>query len=140
MKMFRHSRFVAAFVALLSMLFMQLAVASYACPGLNMSMGGHANEMTAEVSASSSVMTNCHGMDRAQPQLCHIHAQGEQNKQSLDKSQSSSDVQPFVAVGLAFSLYAADVSTHRLSMQPEALPLTRSTSPPITIRNCCFRI
>jgi hypothetical protein len=138
MKMSRQSRFVAAFVALFSMLFMQLAVASYACPGLN--MGGHANDMAAKVGASSPAMTNCEGMDRAQLQLCHVHAQGEQSKQSLDKPQSSPDVPPFVAVGLSFSLYVADVSAHRPSMQPEVLSLTRSTSPPIAIRNCCFRI
>jgi hypothetical protein len=59
-----HRR-VAAFFVVLSLLFSQLALASYVCPG------------AAELDAMAEMMAAgepCEGMDSAQPVLCHQHA------------------------------------------------------------------
>ena len=58
-------RCTTAFLVVLSLLFSQLALASYACPG--------------EAAPASAAMTmaageSCEGMDTAQPVLCHQHA------------------------------------------------------------------
>lgn len=135
MKLSHPSRFVAAFVALFSMLFMQLAVASYACPGL--AMGGGNDMMSAVVAMPT--MTDCEGMDQSQPALCHAHAQDQQSKQSLDKTQLP-DIQPFMAVGLVLASYSVELATGPLPPQPESAFLARSTAPPLAIRHCCFRI
>lgn len=131
----RQFRFVAALIALFGMLFMQIAVASYACPGLQMGQGGEAVAMSSD--AADQGMTGCQGMDKAQPNLCHAHDQV--GHQSLDKPELP-QVQPFVAVGLA-----VPIDTIVLAYLPDATPtetarLTHATAPPLSIRNCCFRI
>ena len=58
----RARRFTIAFVAMLSLLFSQFALASYVCPG------------QADPDAMSRTMTAgmpCDSMDQAQPSLCH---------------------------------------------------------------------
>src|SRR5690242_9439315 len=54
-----------AFVSLLSLLFSQLATASYVCPK-------HAD--MASMAAMMASGQPCHGMDKQQPALCHEHA------------------------------------------------------------------
>ena len=127
-------RFVAALIALFSMLFMQLAVASYACPNMRMGQQGAATAMSADTSAMSA---DCKGMDMEQPSLCH--AQDQVGNQSLDKPQLPS-VQPFVSVGLVQAITIFDVFYAPFPSQPRPLYLTRATAPPLAIRNCCFRI
>jgi len=63
--MARHSvhRLTTAFFVVLSLLFSQLALASYVCPGRS----------DAEAMAAGAP---CEGMDQAQPTLCHQHAAG----------------------------------------------------------------
>lgn len=135
MKTSRFSRFLTAIVAMLSMLYMQFAVASYVCPGMPAGSNGSA----ASAQAVMADMPNCQGMDAARPALCHLYAHGEPSKQSLDKTPTA-DVPPFVPAALVLDLqFFAAVSI------PEAKPyppvaLTRSTAPPVAIRNCCFRI
>src|SRR5437899_6236970 len=98
MKLSRPSRFVAALIALVSMLFMQLAVAGYACPGLETGQVSESVAMSADAgSQSMQSMPGCAGMDAAQPGLCHAHAQV--GNQSLDKAELP-HVQPFVAAAL----------------------------------------
>jgi hypothetical protein len=138
MKISRPSRVVAAFIALISMLFMQFAVASYACPGMSMG-AGNVNMTAMSVGVDSSGMLNCDGMDKNQPSLCHAHAQDQQSKQSLDKPQSP-DVQPFTAIGLVLAVFTIDFAADTLPTQPESLLLARSNAPPIAILHCCFRI
>lgn len=58
-------RCLTAFVALVAMLFAQLAVAGYVCPG------------QADAAAMAQMMASgqpCEGMDADQPVLCHQHA------------------------------------------------------------------
>lgn len=65
--MFRRPfhRCMTAFAVVLALLFSQLALASYVCPG------------AADAAAMAEMMTAgeaCDGMDSAQPVLCHQHA------------------------------------------------------------------
>lgn len=135
MNSFRQSRFVAALIALFSMLFMQLAVASYACPGLKMGQDSKAVAMVADTANQN--MSGCTGMDMEQPGLCHAHDHA--GNQSLDKPELP-QVQPFMAVGLTLTLIPIEIAYRPLVSHPEDLLLTRATAPPLSIRNCCFRI
>jgi len=67
--MFRRSvhRVTTTFFVVLSLLFSQLALASYVCPGQ-----GDAEAMAAVMAAGEP----CEGMDQAQPTLCHQHSTG----------------------------------------------------------------
>lgn len=129
------SRVLTAIVVIFSMLFMQLAVASYVCPGMPTGSQSHAT-LASTVMAD---MPDCDGMDLTQPTLCHTFSHGEQNKQSVDKS-SSPDVQPFVPVLLLSDLGVFDVAAVPNTTPPSPIALTRITAPPIAIRHCCFRI
>lgn len=131
----RQFRFVAALITLFSMLFMQLAVASYACPRMMM----EASDGTIAMSNDSTDqgMVGCRGMDETQSSLCHAHDQV--GNQSLDKPDLP-QVQAFLAVGLALPLIPIDVTYRPPSTLLEAVHLARSTAPPLAIRNCCFRI
>lgn len=129
MTLSRPSRFLAALVTLFCLLFTQLAVAAYACPG--------AGAMTAAASGAS--MPDCTDMEMPQsPQsmLCAAHC--EAGHQSLD-TPGAPHVQPFVAGALAVVL-SGDSGRYAPVTAPQADSLTRSTAPPLTIRNCCFRI
>ncbi|MET3107640.1 hypothetical protein AAKU67_001916 [Oxalobacteraceae bacterium GrIS 2.11] len=127
MKTLTSFRVSVACLALFSMLFMQLAVAAYACP---MMMGN-------AISASS--MANCDGMDAEQSALCHLHATGDNAKQSSDKPELP-QVQPFVPAGLMLAIQVVDVTESSSQTRPVSLSLIRSTAPPISILHCCFRI
>lgn len=131
MNHFRQFRFLAALTALFCMLFMQLAVASCACPNTRMAPDG--------ASAALSQMSGCMDMDMdmAQPGLCH--AQDQAGKQSLDKAELP-QVQPFVAAVLMPASIFIDATYPPLPVQAQASLLTRAPAPPLSIRNCCFRI
>lgn len=135
MKPSRSTRFLTAVLAIFSMLYMQLAMASYVCPG--MTMGSQA--AMASPHAMAADMSDCEGMDRSQPTLCHLDAHGDSPTQSLDKTPPP-DVPPFVPAALIADLQFLDVVP-----VPDARPylpivLMRTTAPPIAIRNCCFRV
>lgn len=118
--------------ALVSLLFMQLAVARYACPGTA--------SKAAEISAMTEAGMPCAysmamNMDDAQPNLCHAHCQVGQ--QSADKYQTPSppaiDTLPAdLTLQVAIPLFAL------APLQPPHL--LRTTAPPLAIRNCCFRL
>jgi hypothetical protein len=123
MKFRRTSRIVAAVVALFGMLFMQLAVASYACPSAGKPVASGAQ---------------CAGMDPAQPSLCKAKAINLAAKQSLDKPDLP-PVLPFVAADLVGTVVAdawAPESTEGAAAPPS---LARSLSPPHPIEHCCLR-
>ena len=61
----RFHRLAAAFFVVWSLLYSQLALASYACPGQ-----ADAQAMAAMMDAG----VPCQGMDQQQPALCHEHA------------------------------------------------------------------
>jgi hypothetical protein len=134
MKTSRSTRLVTAIVALLSMLYMQLAVASYVCPGVP----AGSNDSAVPAQAAMIDMPNCQGMDAVQPQLCDLHAHGEPAKQSLDNP--ASDVPPFVPGALMLQLQLFDAVAIPDAASHRPIALARTTAPPVAIRNCCFRI
>jgi len=134
MKLSRPSRLFTALIVLVSMLFMQLAVAGYACPSFNLGQIGESGSMSMDDDQS---MPGCAGADKAQPSLCHANDQA--GNQSLDKP-SMPHVQPFMAAALTLVFRNIEITGNSIEIQPNALLLARSTAPPLSIRNCCFRI
>ncbi len=135
MKISYFKRLRTAIVAIFSMLFMQLAVASYACPGM---LAGSSMEVSAADTMMED-MPNCDGMDPEQSTLCHVYAVGEPAKQSLE-TPPAPVVPPFVPVELVLNLAIFDVIVQPSRPAYPPIALTRTSSPPIAIRNCCFRI
>lgn len=131
MKLSRPSRFFAVLLAVVSVLFSQLAMAAYACPGLST---GQAMVMAAE---PDHVMPDCEQMDSAQPALCHAHVQA--GDQTLDKPPSP-NVSPTVAVLLIPAMNELHLAFSPVVSCTDVAALRRSSDPPLSIRNCCFRI
>ena len=125
-----------ALVALFSMLFMQFAVAAYACRAL---MGGPESSVDAVMAA----MPDCDQVhspspaDAHSPALCHAHCQDV--KSALDKPEAAV-VAPALSVvsAILVPLQAVVVMTPGAADRDSLL--LRITSPPISIRHCCFRI
>lgn len=125
----RTVRLVAAIITMFSLLFAQLAVAAYECPELTVS--------SMSVKAAQDAMPGCTDMDMARPNLCQAHCANAH--QSLD-APAAPHIGAFVSCGLVAILAEAD---ELFSMAPPAAGsalLTRTTSPPMAIRHCCFRI
>lgn len=133
MRLSRPPRIFAALIALFSMLFMQLAVAAYACPAQEII---HAVEM-ADMMHAMPEMSDCTETDLEQPHLCHADAQS--GHQSLDKP-SVPDFVPFAPDVLAAAFYFITLDNRPLINWDSPPSLAKSTAPPIAIRNCCFRI
>jgi hypothetical protein len=132
MKLTRSNRLVTVLVTLFSLLYMQLAVAAYACPELSPRRAA-----AVMVDADGVPMANCHGMDKQNPSLCHAH--GEVGKQALDRA-APPVVQPFVATGFVIALADAEQPIRAGFALPTAFLMAASTAPPISILHCCFRI
>lgn len=135
MRFSRPSRVIAALIALLSMLFMQLAVAAYACPTLDRGISQETMEVVMDMGTDT--MTPCHEMDKKQPSLCHASEQA--GKQSLDKPHSL-PVALFVPITLFGTLHPVAVPNLSADQWQDPFSLVRSTAPPLSIQNCCFRI
>lgn len=132
MKLSRPSRLIAALIVLISMLFMQLAVAGYACPAFKIGQVSESMSMDGD-----QAIAGCEGIDKSQPSLCH--AQDQAGNQSLDKP-SMPHVQPFMAAALTLVFRNIETVDHSADTQPNSVLLARTTAPPLSIRNCCFRI
>ncbi len=126
--MFRNSRrrlFTVLF-ALASLLFAQLALASYVCPG--------SGSKVVEASMPCAELMSM-AMDEEQPNLCQAHCQASQQK--ADTYQT-----PVLA---SLPADGADYLSTRILASASGVPLQapllrRTTAPPLAIRNCCFRI
>jgi hypothetical protein len=123
---------VAALVALFGLLFMQLAVAAYACPKLS-----PVQQQPAMLDASGQPMKDCAELDKQSPSLCQ--ADSRQAPQSSD-TPTPPAVQPFAAAGLFAHVVTADELIPPGFMFPAAFLHASSTAPPIAIRHCCFRL
>lgn len=128
MKLSRPQRLITALIMLFSLLFAQLAVAAYACPV-------EASSPKPMVSSMAN-MPGCTGMDMAKPALCGAHC--DKVHQSAD-TPSAPAVPAFVPCSLELVLPRMDRVAALPSAATEALPLTRTTAPPLAIRHCCFR-
>lgn len=132
MRYSRRTRFVAALAALFSLLFMQLAMAAYACPKLS-----PVQQQSTMLDASGQPMKDCPELDKQSPSLCQ--ADNHRAPQSADTS-SPPSIQPFVPTGLIVHVVAADELIPLGFTIPAAFLHASSTAPPIAIRNCCFRL
>lgn len=136
MRFTRTFRLVAALVALIGVLFTQLAVAAYVCPA------GQISQTLEAVAAAQAVhdhrnMSGCDEAAMGQPTLCK--AQTQVGNQSLDKPPLP-DVSPFLAAVLVASVVHDNHDAPYSSPQTAGVLLTRTTAPPLAIQNCCFRI
>lgn len=129
MKLPRTVRLVAAIITMFSLLFAQLAVAAYECPDLTVS------SMSAK--AAQDAMPGCTDMDMAQPGLCQAHCVN--GHQSLD-TPATPHIPAFVSCGLVAILAEANDVLPAAPPLASSTLLTRTTSPPLAIRHCCFRI
>ena len=126
----RRHRLIAVLFALFSLLFMQLAVAGYSCP-----IGAKASEVAAMAEAGLPCAGDMAAVDAEQPGLCHAHCQSAQ--QTVEKAQSPA---PAAAVATGFTYTIEPVRLSPPAHPAQAPSLLRTTAPPITVRNCCFRI
>lgn len=134
MKLTRPSRVIAALLVLASMLFMQLAVAGYACPSFNAAPPDESMSMSKD---NNQAMIRCGGSDKSQPSLCLT--QDQSGNQSLDKPMTPHTF-PLLRAALTLVVQNIEFVGGIAVEQPNTRPLTRSTAPPLSIRNCCFRI
>lgn len=136
MKLSRQSRIAAALIVLMSILFAQIAVAAYACPSTQLTQAVAAiQEQHASTDPAHS--PDCEETDSDSPVLCHAH--GQVGTQSLDKPPVP-NVSPFAAVTLLAAIIQVDKLPYDGPYENDPLILHRATSPPLSIRNCCFRI
>ncbi len=133
MKPSRSTRFVAAVIAVISLLFTQLALASYVCPDETTP-----ERMTmAAVDNGMSDMDHCTGMDKAQPSICHAH--NHSSPQSLNKPDLPT-VLPYLLIGPALSVVLLNDGEAPPDVFAAIPSLSRATEPTLAIRHCCFRI
>ncbi|RZI40325.1 hypothetical protein EGT07_23560 [Herbaspirillum sp. HC18] len=132
MKPSRTTRLVAAVIAVISLLFTQLALASYVCPGMAVP-----ESMTVAVDDGMAGMDHCSDMDMAQPGLCHAY--GHAGQQSLDKPDLP-QVPPFHAIGPALTVVVLEAATPPPTAVAAMPSLAHATAPPLAIRHCCLRI
>lgn len=135
MKLSFSTKIIAVLLAISSMLFMQLALAAYVCPGMAQSGG----MMMASSSNMDMEMPDCDGMDTEQTALCHAHAQDQSRKQTLDKADLPL-VAPFVASQIVQTLLPAPVFSPAHSSRYATQTPSPATAPPLIILHCCFRI
>lgn len=128
----RRTRLTTALFALISLLFMQLAVASYACPGARSTVAAISEMAEAGMPCAQSMTVN---MDEEQPNLCQAHCQAGQ--QVADKTQ--------LPAPLAITTLPPDFTLPVIALVYQGAPLQaphlmRTTAPPVSIRHCCFRL
>lgn len=126
----RRHRLITVFFAMVSLVFMQMAVAGYACP-----IDSKVSEVAAMAEAGMPCAGDMLSMDTDQAALCHAHCQSAQ--QTADKVQVPMPVGVMVT-GFSYTIEPTLVSA--LSRPAQAPLLLRSTAPPLAVRNCCFRI
>lgn len=133
MKVSRHSRFITALVALVSLLFMQFATAAYACPDLQLGKAHMATSVADWLDVDA--MPGCAKIDRKLANLCKAHC--DVASQSVDTSPHGvieAPVMPLVAVVAATDIHRPTKPTCQSSL------LTRTTAPPLSQRFCVLRI
>jgi hypothetical protein len=125
----RRTRLITLFIAVCAILFGQLALAGYRCPGVAKAV---------EVARMAEAGMPCaqsmsRAMDDESPGLCHAHCQASQ--QSADTYQVPAMATP-LQPGAVFLLDAGLVRPPAVRADPPR----PNASPPLAILNCCFRI
>ncbi|GAB3478642.1 hypothetical protein [Polaromonas eurypsychrophila] len=128
----RRQRFVTVLFALMSLLFMQLAVAAYACPaGSLMQQTGMAENSAMPCAESMTAFVT----DNEQPSLCAAHCKADQ--QSADTNPSPGLTAP--------AMLSSDYALLRLNLPSLVAPLEapllmRNHARSVAVRHCCFRL
>lgn len=120
-------RLTTTFFVVLSLLFSQLALASYVCPGQ-----GDAEAMAAMMVAGQP----CEGMDQVQPTLCHQHSAG--TVQSFEAIKLPAASQPVVVQVLELPLVLDAGEAVALSMA--ATPVARPPPDPLFLSTRRLRV
>jgi hypothetical protein len=127
----RRYRIVTVLLALASLLFMQVAMASYSCEA-GLDPVGNASVMAAMAQTD---MPCDEAMNADHSNLCHAHCKAD--PQTADKYQVPA--MPSLAdLASDFPLPLATPAPVGALLQ--APLLRRTTAPPLAVRNCCFRI
>lgn len=128
----RRFRLIAVLFALISLLFMQLAVAGYVCPATEAKVAREASMADSSMPCVESMLLSS---DDAQPNLCKAHCQADQ--QTADRY----ELPPLVALGAVPADFTLAHKAASLSGAPLQTPhLMRTTAPPVAIIHCCFRL
>jgi hypothetical protein len=124
-----RSRRFAAHLALVAVLFSQLAVSAFACPGM---------DGMAQAAAAAEVTPPCHEQPspEAVTPLCQAHCQ--QGDQSSDVRGASLPLFALVALPAALSTHAGLRAVPVIEAQLSLLE--RPTGPPLAVRHCRLRI
>lgn len=109
----RCHRLTTAFCVVLSLLFSQLALASYVCPG-------QADAAASAAMAKAGIP--CEGMDTAQPVLCHQHAADPAENFEAVKLPAAAQPGVFQVLLLPMVLEAVAGRTVSLTATSEARP------------------
>lgn len=129
MKQTRRSRLFTAIFALWVLLFAQLALAGYHCVETASApppvASAHADMPCAEM--MSTVQDGPSGM-------CHAHCQV--SEQRVDSPPPPAPV-PLQQIAIGLTVAAAEPAQH---MRPQRRAWRPPSGPPLTVRNCCFRI
>lgn len=127
----RRTRLITLLIAVWAILFGQIALAGYSCPG---------TAKVAEVVQMAEAGMPCaetmsRVMDDERPGLCHAHCQ---TAPSSADSYQPPVLASLLQLGPVLTLASLEAPRHALP-PPTADSAPRESEPPITIRNCCFR-
>ena len=130
-----RNRLAIVLFALLSLVFMQLAIAGYSCSSGNMTRDLVAKGATMVQDGMPCTASMIHTLDDVQPSLCNAHCKAD--PQSADQFQVPA-MAPLVDIYADFTISRAPPAP--LGALLQAPLLRRTTTPPLAVRNCCFRI
>lgn len=126
----RITRKLVSLLGIVAVVFAQLAVSAYACPVQFMGM-----DEASTVNLVREVHSN--GRDAESPALCQKHCDnGQQNVNDTPQPQAFVPL----AQAPAFIVTLLPDPPSPLAATPLVPSLLRTTAPPLSIRNCCFRI
>lgn len=135
MQLSRKTRLIAALIALVSLLFSQLAIAGYTCSSAQAAQVAEQAAMAMQMEHHH--MEGCTANEEGKSALCHAHCQPD--TQSLDRP-ASVDIPPFVAIAMATAIIDIPAIDTPVATSGDDISLRRITSPPLSIQHCCFRI
>ena len=121
----RVTRKLVSLLGIVAVLSAQLAVSAYACP----------MQFMALEEAAAAPDANSGGQDLTSPALCHKHCEnGQQNVNDTP--------QPLAAISAGQAMVVALIVDPPAPLPAIVLApsLLHATSPPLSIRHCCFRI
>lgn len=124
----RFTRKLVSLLGIAAVLFAQLAVSAHACP---MQLMGP--DMVADTAGAAD--ENSGGTDTDSPALCQKHC--EHAQQSVNDNPQTL---AFVTFEPAFEFTILIDAVARITSTAPSPALLHPTSPPLSIRNCCFRI